>query len=204
MTVVGAFDDETARVMAQLYSDLSAPFICKPIEIAEMIKYTCNVWHATKVAFANEIGSIAKAVGVDGREVMDVVCQDHKLNLSRYYMKPGFAFGGSCLPKDVRALSYRAGKLDVKTPLISSIMPSNEYQVRRAFEIIEGLGKRRIGMLDQHIGRVAVVRIDRDADRGRKSTCRIHEEVRGREQIIEREFIPCIRSKHSIRFPRRG
>lgn len=147
MTVVGAFDDETARVMAQLYSDLSAPFICKPIEIAEMIKYTCNVWHATKVAFANEIGSIAKAVGVDGREVMDVVCQDHKLNLSRYYMKPGFAFGGSCLPKDVRALSYRAGKLDVKTPLISSIMPSNENQVRRAFDIIEGLGKRNIGML---------------------------------------------------------
>jgi len=147
MTVVGAFDDETARVMAQLYSDLSAPFICKPIEIAEMIKYTCNVWHATKVAFANEIGSIAKAVGVDGREVMDVVCQDHKLNLSRYYMKPGFAFGGSCLPKDVRALNYRAGKLDVKTPLISSIMPSNENQVRRAFDIIEGLGKRNIGML---------------------------------------------------------
>ena len=147
MTVVGAYDDETARLMELLYSDLTAPFICKPIEIAEMIKYTCNVWHATKVAFANEIGSIAKAVGVDGREVMDVVCRDQKLNISRYYMKPGFAFGGSCLPKDVRALNYRAGKLDVKTPLISSIMPSNEYQVRRAFEIIEGLGKRRIGML---------------------------------------------------------
>ncbi|MCP6082841.1 UDP-glucose 6-dehydrogenase, partial [Klebsiella pneumoniae] len=82
----------------------------------------CNVWHAVKVSFANEIGNIAKACGVDGREVMDVVCQDHKLNLSRYYLRPGFAFGGSCLPKDVRALTYRAGALDVEHPMLASVM----------------------------------------------------------------------------------
>lgn len=147
MTVVGALDDQTGHLMESLYSDLNAPFICKPIEVAEMIKYTCNVWHAVKVGFANEIGSIAKALKVDGREVMDVVCRDHKLNISSYYMKPGFAFGGSCLPKDVRALNYRASKLDVKTPLISAVMPSNEYQVNRAFQLVESLNKRRIGML---------------------------------------------------------
>ncbi len=147
MTVVGVLDDQTGHLMESLYSDLNAPFICKPIEVAEMIKYTCNVWHAVKVGFANEIGSIAKALKVDGREVMDVVCRDHKLNISSYYMKPGFAFGGSCLPKDVRALNYRASKLDVKTPLISAVMPSNEYQVNRAFQIVESLKKRRIGML---------------------------------------------------------
>lgn len=147
MTVVGVLDDETGRLMELLYSDLTAPFICKPIEIAEMVKYTCNVWHAVKVSFANEIGSIAKELHVDGREVMDVVCRDNKLNISSYYMKPGFAFGGSCLPKDVRALNYRASQLDVETPLISSLMHSNENQVKRAFQMIESLNKRKIGML---------------------------------------------------------
>jgi len=147
MTVVGVLDDETGRLMELLYSDLHAPFICKPIEIAEMVKYTCNVWHAVKVSFANEIGSIAKELHVDGREVMDVVCRDNKLNISSYYMKPGFAFGGSCLPKDVRALNYRASQLDVQTPLISSLMHSNENQVKRAFQMIESLNKRKIGML---------------------------------------------------------
>ncbi len=147
MTVVGVLDDETGRLMELLYSDLTAPFICKPIEIAEMVKYTCNVWHAVKVSFANEIGSIAKELHVDGREVMDVVCRDNKLNISSYYMKPGFAFGGSCLPKDVRALNYRASQLDVQTPLISSLMHSNENQVKRAFQMIESLNKRKIGML---------------------------------------------------------
>ena len=147
MTVVGVLDDETGRLMESLYSDLTAPFICKPIEIAEMVKYTCNVWHAVKVSFANEIGSIAKELHVDGREVMDVVCRDNKLNISSYYMKPGFAFGGSCLPKDVRALNYRASQLDVQTPLISSLMHSNENQVKRAFQMIESLNKRKVGML---------------------------------------------------------
>lgn len=108
MTVIGELDKAAGDVLETLYRELDAPIIRKDIEVAEMIKYTCNVWHAAKVTFANEIGNIAKAVGVDGRDVMDVVCQDHKLNLSKYYMRPGFAFGGSCLPKDVRALNYRA------------------------------------------------------------------------------------------------
>ena len=114
MTVIGELDAQSGDLLQELYSELDAPIIRKSIEVAEMIKYTCNVWHATKVSFANEIGNIAKACGVDGREVMDVVCQDHKLNLSRYYLRPGYAFGGSCLPKDVRALTYRAGQMDVE------------------------------------------------------------------------------------------
>lgn len=108
MTVIGEFDRASGDALASIYADLPAVIIRKSIEVAEMVKYTCNVWHAVKITFANEIGNIAKACGVDGREVMDVICQDNKLNLSAYYMRPGFAFGGSCLPKDVRALTYRA------------------------------------------------------------------------------------------------
>lgn len=147
MTVIGELDAQTGDLLEEIYRELDAPIIRKSIEVAEMIKYTCNVWHAAKVTFANEIGNIAKAVGVDGREVMDVVCQDRKLNLSRYYMKPGFAFGGSCLPKDVRALTYRAGQLDVEHPMIGSIMRSNAYQVQKAFEIITAHGSRKVGLL---------------------------------------------------------
>ena len=147
MTVIGELDKQSGDLLQELYSELDAPIIRKTIEVAEMIKYTCNVWHATKVSFANEIGNIAKACGVDGREVMDVVCQDHKLNLSKYYLKPGFAFGGSCLPKDVRALTYRAGQLDVEHPLLASIMPSNRAQVQRAYDIISTYDKRRVGLL---------------------------------------------------------
>ncbi|PKM32623.1 MAG: GDP-mannose dehydrogenase [Gammaproteobacteria bacterium HGW-Gammaproteobacteria-12] len=147
MTVIGELDEQSGDLLQELYSELDAPIIRKSIEVAEMIKYTCNVWHAAKVTFANEIGNIAKAAGVDGREVMDVVCQDHKLNLSKYYMKPGFAFGGSCLPKDVRALSYRAGSLDVEAPLINSLMRSNAAQVKKAFDIVASYDKRRIGLL---------------------------------------------------------
>ena len=147
MTVIGELDQQSGDLLEELYSELDAPIIRKSIEVAEMIKYTCNVWHAAKVTFANEIGNIAKAVGVDGREVMDVICQDHKLNLSKYYMKPGFAFGGSCLPKDVRALTYRAAQLDVQHPLLSSIMPSNRIQVQRAFDMVSSYDKRKIGLL---------------------------------------------------------
>lgn len=147
ITVIGELDEQSGNTLASLYEELPAPIIRKPIEVAEMIKYTCNVWHATKVSFANEIGNIAKAVGVDGREVMDVVCLDNKLNISKYYMRPGFAFGGSCLPKDVRALTYRASQLDVKLPMLNSIMNSNRYQVERTVEMIEAMGKRKIAML---------------------------------------------------------
>ncbi len=147
MTVIGEFDTASGDLLARIYEELDAPIIRKTIEVAEMIKYTCNVWHAAKVTFANEIGNIAKAVGVDGREVMDVICQDHKLNLSKYYMKPGFAFGGSCLPKDVRALNYRASSLDVDTPLIGSLMRSNTAQVQNAFDMIAGYDKRKVALL---------------------------------------------------------
>lgn len=147
MTVIGELDTRSGEALAEIYSVLDAPVIRKPIEVAEMVKYTCNVWHAAKVSFANEIGNIAKAHGVDGREVMDIVCQDHKLNLSRYYMRPGFAFGGSCLPKDVRALTYRASQKDVNHPLLAAIMRSNTSQVRHALAMVTGYHKRRIGML---------------------------------------------------------
>jgi GDP-mannose 6-dehydrogenase len=147
MTVIGELDSTSGDLLEAIYSELDAPIIRKSIEVAEMIKYTCNVWHAAKVTFANEIGNIAMAVGVDGREVMDVICQDHKLNLSKYYMKPGFAFGGSCLPKDVRALAYRANQLDVDSPLLNSLMRSNSGQVQKAFNIIAGFDKRKVALL---------------------------------------------------------
>ncbi|MGY4534931.1 GDP-mannose 6-dehydrogenase [Pseudomonas sp. TE3786] len=147
MTVIGELDRQSGDALESLYSELDAPIIRKDIEVAEMIKYTCNVWHAAKVTFANEIGNIAKAVGVDGREVMDVVCQDKTLNLSQYYMRPGFAFGGSCLPKDVRALTYRAGQLDVEHPMLGAIMRSNVAQVQNAFDIIASHDKRKVALL---------------------------------------------------------
>ncbi|AUF95888.1 GDP-mannose dehydrogenase [Pseudomonas sp. 02C 26] len=147
MTVIGELDTQSGDLLASLYQGLDAPVIRKSVEVAELIKYTCNVWHATKVSFANEIGNIAKASGVDGREVMDVVCQDYKLNLSRYYLRPGFAFGGSCLPKDVRALTYRAGQLDVEHPLLASLMASNRNQVDIAFDLVERTGKRKVALL---------------------------------------------------------
>ena len=147
MTVIGEFDKKSGDLLVELYEELGAPIIRKSIEVSEMIKYTCNVWHAAKVSFANEIGNISKAIGIDGREVMDVVCQDDKLNISKYYMKPGFAFGGSCLPKDVRALTYRASQLDVDHHMLASIMDSNASQVQKAFNIVSSFGSRRVAML---------------------------------------------------------
>ncbi|MAM86581.1 MAG: GDP-mannose dehydrogenase [unclassified Hahellaceae] len=147
ITVLGEFDQRSGDVLESIYDFLDTPIIRKTIPVAEMIKYTCNAWHATKVAFANEIGSVAKKLGVDGREVMTVVCQDKKLNISPYYMRPGFAFGGSCLPKDVRALTYLGRNKDLKLPLLESLLPSNSSHISSGFNIIEGTGKRRIGVL---------------------------------------------------------
>ncbi len=147
MTVIGEIDQRAGSVLEALYADIDAPFIRRSIETAEMVKYTCNTWHAAKITFANEIGNIAKALGVDGRDVMDVVCQDRKLNISETYLKPGFAFGGSCLPKDVRALTYRGREMDVETPMLSSIMHSNKHQIDRAIDLLESYGERRIGLL---------------------------------------------------------
>jgi GDP-mannose 6-dehydrogenase len=147
MTVIGELDERSGEPLAALYADLPAPLVRRSIEVAEMVKYTCNAWHATKITFANEIGAIAKAVGVDGRQVMDIVCLDQKLNISPYYMRPGFAFGGSCLPKDLRALTYRASQLDVEAPLLGSIMRSNKAQIEKALDIVTSFGKRRVGLL---------------------------------------------------------
>ena len=146
-TVIGELDVRSGDAAADLCSALDAPMIRTSIEIAEMVKYADNAWHALKVTFANEIGNIGKALGIDSFKVMDIFCQDTKLNLSPYYLRPGFAFGGSCLPKDVRALTYKARSLDLDLPLLNSILPSNERQIDRAVKKIISKGKRRIGFL---------------------------------------------------------
>lgn len=146
-TVIGETDPKAGELLASLYAELDAPLIRTPVEVAEMVKFADNNWHAVKVAFANEIGSICKATGIDGRQVMEIFCQDTKLNLSPYYLKPGFAFGGSCLPKDVRALTYKARELDLDVPLLNSILPSNRQQVERAIAMITSKGRRKVGVL---------------------------------------------------------
>ncbi|MEE2000419.1 UDP-glucose/GDP-mannose dehydrogenase family protein [Alkalimonas sp. MEB108] len=146
-TVVGASDELTANAVLELYANLPGPKISTDLATAEMVKYTDNVWHALKVAFANEIGNIAKKVGVDSHDVMNIFCQDTKLNISSYYMKPGFAFGGSCLPKDVRALNYKAASLDLNLPVLTSILQSNKQQIENGIKLITDKNKRKIGVL---------------------------------------------------------
>lgn len=146
-TVIGEFDRCSGEVLAALYQDLDAPLIRTTLETSEMVKYTNNCWHALKIGFANEIGNLAKAVGVDAHEMMGIFCQDRKLNISPAYLKPGFAFGGSCLPKDLRALSYQAKMHDLQVPILSSILPSNEMQVARGLQLIIDKGHRRVGIL---------------------------------------------------------
>ncbi|NOZ54550.1 MAG: UDP-glucose/GDP-mannose dehydrogenase family protein [Gammaproteobacteria bacterium] len=147
-TVIGETDSDSGNIVASLYSDLPCPLIRTKIATAEMVKYTDNVWHALKVGFANEIGNLSKEVGVDGHDVMDIFCQDDKLNLSPYYLKPGFAFGGSCLPKDVRALTYKAKDLDLSVPILDAIIPSNTRQIERGLKLIMADGsKKKIGVL---------------------------------------------------------
>lgn len=146
-TVIGTLCEQSEKQLVKLYSDIDAPIFTLKPEESEMIKYANNNFHAVKVTFANEVGNICKELGVDGQKVMEVVASDKKLNLSSYYMKPGFAFGGSCLPKDVRGLNYRATTLDLKTPLLSSLMNSNNYQVERGLQLIYNTGKRKIGFL---------------------------------------------------------
>ena len=112
-----------------------------------MVKYADNSFHAVKVVFANEIGNICKQLKVDSHEVMRIFCQDTKLNLSPYYLRPGFAFGGSCLPKDIRAMLYRAKTMDLSVPMLASILPSNELQVKAALDMVEAGGSKKIGLL---------------------------------------------------------
>jgi GDP-mannose 6-dehydrogenase len=146
-TLVGADDEDTAALLRRLYAKIDAPLYVTPVKAAEMVKYACNCFHALKVSFANEIGNVCKGLGIDSHEVMNVFCQDSKLNLSPYYLKPGFAFGGSCLPKDLRAINYKAKELDVDVPLLSSILPSNRRQVERAVEMVLRTGRKRVGVL---------------------------------------------------------
>ncbi|MCA0902374.1 nucleotide sugar dehydrogenase [Qipengyuania aquimaris] len=146
-TVIGELDERSGAMLAELYADLDAPLIRTSVEVAETVKYIDNVWHATKVAFANEVGAVCKSLDIDSHKVMDIFCLDTKLNLSSYYMRPGFAFGGSCLPKDVRAFNYRANSLDLDLPLIGSIMGSNERHIDRGFELVTRNGKKKVGVL---------------------------------------------------------
>ena len=146
LTLIGHNHAADAAPARALYDGIEAPLCSTSIRVAEMMKYTSNAWHAVKVVFANEIGNLCKRVGVDSHEVMDIFCQDDKLNLSPYYLKPGFAFGGSCLPKDVRALQYRAKEVDLSMPLIGSVLESNQLQVQHALDLILETGSKRVGL----------------------------------------------------------
>jgi GDP-mannose 6-dehydrogenase len=146
-TLVGADDPETGKVVAALYQGIEAPVHIIPVRTAEMVKYSCNCFHGLKVAFANEIGNICKAVGVDSHEVMRIFCEDRKLNISPYYLRPGYAFGGSCLPKDLRATVYNARAHDVPVPVLEATLESNRLQIEKAFNMVMATGKKRVGVL---------------------------------------------------------
>jgi GDP-mannose 6-dehydrogenase len=146
-TVIGASDERAAGMVRELYAALSAPVIMTNLRTAEMVKYVDNSWHALKVTFANEVGRLCKAMGIDARLAMRLFCMDAKLNISSAYLRPGFAFGGSCLPKDVRALTYQGRLLDVDTPVLSSILASNQLHIAHALAMIRATGKRRVGLL---------------------------------------------------------
>ncbi len=146
-TLIGADSEEVAASVRRLYAGIDAPLYVTPIKAAEMVKYACNTFHALKVSFANEIGNICRRLEIDSHQVMEVFCRDTKLNLSPYYLKPGFAFGGSCLPKDLRALAYKAKELDVETPVLSAILESNRLQIEKAVRMVLGTGKKKVGVL---------------------------------------------------------
>ena len=145
--VIGEIDDESGSLLVKLYENINSPLLRTDLRTAEMVKYTDNVWHALKVCFANEIGNFCKELDIDSHQVMDIFCQDKKLNLSSYYLKPGFAFGGSCLPKDVRAFSYKAKTMDLDLPIITSILPNNNLQIQRGLDMILKEGKKKIAIL---------------------------------------------------------
>lgn len=147
MTLVGCADDETAALVSALYPAVTAPFVHTSIRTAELVKYTCNTFHALKATFANEIGDVCEAFDVDPQELMRIFLLDRKLNVSDAYLRPGFAFGGSCLPKDVRALVAAGRSADLALPVLSALLPSNEARVRKAIDDVMHTGKRRIGVV---------------------------------------------------------
>jgi len=147
MTLVGCDDDDTAAVIRTLYQKVDAPFVQTSIKVAEMTKYVSNTFHALKICFANEIGDLCESLGVDPHEVTRTFLMDHKLNISEAYLRPGFAFGGSCLPKDLRALMHVARRADVNVPLLASIDPSNDHQIRRGIDAVLSARKKRVGVV---------------------------------------------------------
>ncbi len=146
-TVIGELDKASGDLLAGIYQKLDAPLIRTDLETAEMVKYVDNSWHAVKIGFANEIGNLCKSLDIDAHKVMNIFCQDKKLNISPAYLLPGFAFGGSCLPKDLRALSYKAKSRDLELPILASVLPSNRLQVNRGLQMILDKGNRKIGIL---------------------------------------------------------
>lgn len=146
-TVIGTEDEQAGAAVSELYAMLAAPLMVVPLKVAEMVKYANNAFHALKVSFANEIGNVCKQQGIDSHQVMSIFCEDKKLNLSPYYLKPGFAFGGSCLPKDLRALLYHCRHFDMQLPVMESILPSNRKQIDMAYQMIKRTGSKRIGVL---------------------------------------------------------
>ena len=146
-TVIGEIDTKSGDLLASLYAKLEAPLIRTDVETAEMVKYVDNSWHALKIGFANEIGNLCKSFSIDAHAVMKIFCKDVKLNISTAYLQPGFAFGGSCLPKDLRALSYKAKTNDLQLPILNSILQSNEIQIARGLQLIMENGHRKIGIL---------------------------------------------------------
>ncbi len=190
LLVVGGNQSAAMQAVANLYRPLGVKragvkMNMVSLRAAEMIKYACNAFHAVKITFANEIGALSQLVGVDGAEVMATLCADVKLNSSAAYLKPGFAFGGSCLPKDLRALVYRAGHLDLKLPLLESAMPSNEQHLRRAIDAALDLPAQRIGVIG--------LAFKEDTDDLRESpVVTLLEQLTGKGREV-RVFDPCIR-----------
>ena len=146
-TVIGTEDERLAGMLREVFGHLQCEFVVTSVGVAEMLKYACNAFHAVKITFANEIGRLSRSVGVDSREVMDLVCRDKRLNISTAYLKPGFAFGGSCLPKDLRALTYLGKMRDVTTPMLGNVMGSNRAHIDHALELVMRSGKRKVGMI---------------------------------------------------------
>jgi len=146
-TVIGETDVRSGELLAGIYKHLDAPLIRTGVEPAEMVKYADNAWHALKICFGNEIGTLCKSMGLDSHQVMDIFCQDTKLNISPTYLKPGFAFGGSCLPKDVRALCYKAGRMDLDLPVLKAILPSNRRHMEKGLQMIINRGHKKVGIL---------------------------------------------------------